>query len=311
VTFDSVSTGGITELTISGAGEPLPSGFKLGSPPTYYEISTTAEFEGPVEVCIDYNGQFSNEKNLKLLHQEVDTTTNDTVWVDQTVSLDTVNNIICAEVTSFSQFVVANLFTPVELIEFLVDQVLDLNLQQGIENSLDAKLDAAEKALEDLNQNNDIAAINTLEAFISAVEAQRGNQIPAADADALIASAQEIIDVIETNSGPQSGVGGSTYEKTYSLYQNYPNPFHHSTTIRYQIPMRNEGFLMRNHVSLKIYDLSGRLVRTLVNEDQKTGVYTVNWDRKDARGRELSNGVYFYRLAVQNIALTKKMVLLK
>lgn len=68
-----------------------------------------------------------------------------------------------------------------------------MNLHQGIENSLDAKLDAAVQALDDINQNNDVAAINTLGAFINAVEAQRGKKITEADADALIAAAQEII----------------------------------------------------------------------------------------------------------------------
>ena len=68
-----------------------------------------------------------------------------------------------------------------------------MNLQQGISNSLDAKLDAALKAMDDFNAYNDIAAINTLEAFVAAVQAQGGNKIPAEDANALITAAQEII----------------------------------------------------------------------------------------------------------------------
>jgi hypothetical protein len=71
-----------------------------------------------------------------------------------------------------------------------------LNLHKGITNSLEAKLNAALRALEDENENNDIAAINTLEAFINAVEAQRGKKIPEAEADALIAAAQEIIELL-------------------------------------------------------------------------------------------------------------------
>ena len=77
--------------------------------------------------------------------------------------------------------------------ELAVD-IVELNLQNGIENSLDVKLDAALQALVDINANNDVAAVNSLQAFINAVEAQRGNKIPAADADALIAAAQAIID---------------------------------------------------------------------------------------------------------------------
>ena len=85
---------------------------------------------------------------------------------------------------------------PVQSMESLAQQVIGLNLQSGIENSLDAKLDAVLKALDDLNTNNDGAAINALEAFINAVEAQRGNKISDADADTLIAAAQQIIDLL-------------------------------------------------------------------------------------------------------------------
>lgn len=84
--------------------------------------------------------------------------------------------------------------TPQEQLVNLVGEVLSLNLHQGINNSLDAKLDAAMKALDDLNSKNDISAVNSLQAFINAVEAQRGKEITESDADALIAAAQEIID---------------------------------------------------------------------------------------------------------------------
>jgi parallel beta-helix repeat protein len=82
---------------------------------------------------------------------------------------------------------------PSEMMLDLADYVIELNLQQGISNSLDAKLDAALGALDDINANNDVAAINTLQAFINAVEAQRGNKITEADADDLIDTANNII----------------------------------------------------------------------------------------------------------------------
>ena len=85
---------------------------------------------------------------------------------------------------------------PLILLEALINKVIDLNLQKGITNSLDVKLEAVIQALEDLNQNNNAAALGALLAFVSAVEAQRGNQIPEADADALIADAQIIIDLV-------------------------------------------------------------------------------------------------------------------
>ena len=83
--------------------------------------------------------------------------------------------------------------TPAQAIDVLTGIVEDMNLQQGIANALDAKLDAVSKVLDDVNENNDVAAVNALGAFINAVEAQRGGKITDADADALIAQAQAII----------------------------------------------------------------------------------------------------------------------
>jgi hypothetical protein len=81
----------------------------------------------------------------------------------------------------------------------LMQNVIDLNLQQGIENGLVAKLEAGMQSLDDINANNDVAAVNTLEAFINAVEAQRGKEISEPDADALIQAAVNIINML---SGP-------------------------------------------------------------------------------------------------------------
>ncbi len=85
---------------------------------------------------------------------------------------------------------------PVELIWELIDEVIGVNLSQGISNSLDVKLDAALRALTDVNENNDVAAVNTLEAFINEVEAQSGQMIPQQDAAHLSALANEIIDLL-------------------------------------------------------------------------------------------------------------------
>ncbi|MEN8130581.1 MAG: hypothetical protein ABFS45_10400 [Pseudomonadota bacterium] len=86
--------------------------------------------------------------------------------------------------------------TPVEQIEQLINIVQSLNLQTGIDNSLDAKLDAALQALSDVNQNNNVAAINTLEAFINATLAQRGSHIPEAEVDEIIALAKAAIEAL-------------------------------------------------------------------------------------------------------------------
>ena len=78
----------------------------------------------------------------------------------------------------------------------LIDAVMELNLSNGLETMLDAKLAAAFQALADINQNNNVAAINSLQAFINAVEAQRGKTLSDGDATALIAAAQAIVDLL-------------------------------------------------------------------------------------------------------------------
>jgi flagellar hook assembly protein FlgD len=89
------------------------------------------------------------------------------------------------------------------------------------------------------------------------------------------------------------------------LDQNHPNPFNPSTIIRYGI---KEG----GHVSLKVYNVAGQLVKTLVN-DVKTPAaeYKVTWDGKSDSGNTVASGVYFYRLVTKDFTRTRKMVILK
>jgi hypothetical protein len=101
---------------------------------------------------------------------------------------------IFAELTSLT---VAS-SSPADLLNDLVDQVIGLNVQGGISHSLDAKLGAVMKAIDDSNENNDVAALNAMNAFINAVDAQRGTKLTDAEADQLIQSAQAIIAAIQT-----------------------------------------------------------------------------------------------------------------
>ncbi len=87
--------------------------------------------------------------------------------------------------------------------------------------------------------------------------------------------------------------------RDFELYQNYPNPFNPATIIQYQLP--KNGF-----VTLKVYDLLGREVATLVNERQSSGNYEVQFDAS-----ELSSGVYIYRLTSGSLVDAKKMIILK
>jgi hypothetical protein len=96
----------------------------------------------------------------------------------------------------------------------------------------------------------------------------------------------------------------SALPKNYALSQNYPNPFNTNTQIRYQIPIDT-------HVSLKIFNLLGQEVRSLVDADQKAREHAVDWDGMDADGREVASGLYFCRLEAGGVCKTTKMMLIK
>jgi outer membrane protein assembly factor BamB len=91
------------------------------------------------------------------------------------------------------------------------------------------------------------------------------------------------------------------------LLQNFPNPFRGTTLIRYQIP-QGDG---QQPVRLRIFDLSGRVVRTMVETDQPEGVYETRWDGTDAFGRSVAGGIYHYRLDVGGRSMSARMVLLR
>jgi hypothetical protein len=97
---------------------------------------------------------------------------------------------------------------------------------------------------------------------------------------------------------------GDHFQYVNALYQNHPNPFNPSTSIKYSIRERA-------HVSLKIYNVAGQLIRTLVNEEKNSGVYVKSWDSRNNAGEPVSSGVYFYRLVTKEFTKTKKMVLIR
>ncbi len=98
----------------------------------------------------------------------------------------------------------------------------------------------------------------------------------------------------------------------FSLYQNYPNPFNPTTKIKFDIgdfPLRRG---VGGMTSLKIYDLIGKEIATLVNEQLNPGTYEVTFDaRQPGLGSNLPSGVYFYQLRTDNFLQTKKLILLK
>ncbi len=88
------------------------------------------------------------------------------------------------------------------------------------------------------------------------------------------------------------------------LIQNYPNPFNAGTVIEFHLPRRSD-------VRITVYDILGRLVRTLHEGSLSAGPHSLYFDGRDDRKRILSSGIYFYRLQVDSHTLSRKMILLK
>jgi hypothetical protein len=92
--------------------------------------------------------------------------------------------------------------------------------------------------------------------------------------------------------------------KEFALSQNYPNPFNPATVIEFALPTASD-------VSLKIYNLAGQTVATIINGAMPAGYHQVRWDGIDAAGHGVSSGVYFYKIDVGTFSETRKMLLVK
>jgi parallel beta-helix repeat protein len=107
----------------------------------------------------------------------------------------------------------------------------------------------------------------------------------------------------ETYTECQTGIDGE-FGRPFASY-NYPNPFNPTTRIRYTVP--DPG----NAVRITVYDLTGRVVRTLVEDELPAGNYVAVWHGLDDTGRRMSSGVYFYRIEIGDYRVERKMVMLK
>lgn len=103
----------------------------------------------------------------------------------------------------------------------------------------------------------------------------------------------------------KTGVATSPNAPTdFQLQQSYPNPFNPRTTIEYSL-------LKRGIVSLKIFDVLGKEVISLINEMQERGVHHVQWDGRNSEGQSMASGIYYYQLQMNGTAETRKLVYLK
>ncbi|HET6463928.1 MAG TPA: FlgD immunoglobulin-like domain containing protein, partial [Candidatus Krumholzibacteria bacterium] len=114
----------------------------------------------------------------------------------------------------------------------------------------------------------------------------------------------KLVEVTPDGDAMQFGPYSVSFKVTNSLAQNVPNPFNPLTTIKYSIAEDID-------VSLVVYDVSGRRVRTLVSDHQRADVYKVVWDGVNDQGGRVASGMYFYKLVAGKYVQTRKMMLLK
>ncbi len=112
-------------------------------------------------------------------------------------------------------------------------------------------------------------------------------------------------DISITSTLPQTSVSeGEEIPRTFALRQNAPNPFNPVTVIQYQLPRET-------HVTIDVFSIAGKLVATLVDEEQDAGVKAVTWDGTSATGEKVASGIYMYRMQAGDHTSRKMMVLLK
>jgi hypothetical protein len=107
------------------------------------------------------------------------------------------------------------------------------------------------------------------------------------------------MNILGTNLRKGSAETNTSIPTEYGLDQNYPNPFNPSTIINYQLPEKN-------HVTLKVYDILGNLVETLIDQEMEAGYHSLDWN-----AGALASGVYFYRFSGGTYVTTKKLILMK
>jgi hypothetical protein len=110
---------------------------------------------------------------------------------------------------------------------------------------------------------------------------------------------------VHTNESPFAQLAPDDISKArFVLYQNYPNPFNPGTTITFYLPSKA-------HVKMSIYDASGKLVKTIVDDTLLYGLKSYDWDGTDTRGHPVASGAYFYRVETGHWLTAKKMILVR
>ena len=190
------------------------------------------------------------------------------------------------------------------LTDGVIDLIADEEISQNQGNILINRLNTVEHKLQ---QGNKFVALIHMVLFKARVLILRiSSQITLETYKNLNYSSDGVIDLIVDEEERQTAGTRESFDfkdlttpKTYELSQNYPNPFNPSTTIEFTVPKDAA-------VTLKIYDVLGKEVATLVNEQKPTGTYIVNWNASN-----FSSGLYFYKLTAGEFNQTKKMFMVK
>jgi hypothetical protein len=299
-----------------------PDGFAMGIPTAYYDITTTAAFDGYIQVCIDYsNTTFINESTLQLFHFENEQ------WVDVTTSHDMVNDIICGNVTSLSPFAVCeaslqvsvdikpgsdrnpiNLknskIIPVAILTTATFDATTVDPQSARFGPNGATIVHDKGHIQDVDSDSDLDLIfhfKTQDTGIQCGDTQVSLTGRTFDGQAIIGT-----DVIETVGCDfeKEATAEAPIPEEYALFQSYPNPFNLETTIRFALPQAD-------HVVVKIYNTLGEEIRTLVEAEYDAGYHHVSWDGHNETGNPVASGVYFYKLEASAFSQLRQMILLR
>lgn len=193
--------------------------------------------------------------------------------------------------------------TPSQETDYLKNIINNLETSHGVSNTQgNILVNRLDQAQHQMDMNHDFQAIIHLGLFDLRVLILRvSGMLSASDAQALITYADKIIQLVYDGNSKlvQNQTAYNTIPDKYSLSQNYPNPFNPTTNIEYSIPKNS-------NVTLRIYDMLGKEVATLVNKQQDAGTYITTWNASD-----YGSGVYFYRLTAGSFVQTKKLSLTK
>lgn len=116
----------------------------------------------------------------------------------------------------------------------------------------------------------------------------------------------DVDEIMEIQEGdyPTSVEHENAIPREFALLPNFPNPFNPETTIHYQLPVSEK-------VTLKVFNITGQVLRTLVDEKQIAGLKSVKWDGRDVTGKPVTSGIYFYEIKAGKFSEVRKMILLK